>query len=84
MTYGVPAFVKSIVEVNGRVGTIVGANGPHIMVRFEPSLGNECSTPLPCHPTWEVKYLDKSGAVIWPKSEASSRLAQSQRTAVKP
>lgn len=83
-TYGVPAFLNSIVNVNGRVGTIMGSIGPHIMVRFEPRLGEDYSNPLPCHPTWEVKYLDKSGAVIWPESDVSSRLAQSQRTAVKP
>ena len=56
--YGVPAYEGREVaytETPGdiRTGRIVGANGPHLLVDFGPSV---CEAPLPLHPTWNVTY----------------------------
>lgn len=53
--YGVPARRGMQVIVNGGRGVITGATkaGAYINVRF----GQE-KRPTPCHPTWEVQYLE--------------------------
>jgi hypothetical protein len=47
-----------------KLGTIVGSNGPHLLVQFDGE-----KEPDLCHPTWEIEYLDAGGSVAW--SEAA-------------
>jgi len=53
--YKVPAEMHREVIVNGKKGVITQDMGNYIGVNFYDNL-----TPhaLPCHPTWEVTYLD--------------------------
>jgi len=54
-TYGVPARVGSMVEIDGRNGRIVAANPSslhYLNVIFDGD-----SFPSLCHPTWRVTYL---------------------------
>ena len=58
--YGVPAKRGARVEYSGNAavgklrGTIVGADGQYIRVRFD---GNPARWTFSYHPTWEMKYL---------------------------
>jgi hypothetical protein len=60
-TYGVPAARGVRVRMEGRSGVITSAQGAHINVRFDGS-----TNPVPCHPTWEMFYLDEDGSQIFP------------------
>lgn len=53
--YEVPADKGQMVVYDGKIGTIVGASGPHLRVRFP----NE-KRDFILHPTWKVEYLDSS------------------------
>ena len=53
--YKVPAEIHREVIVDGKKGVIVGAKDQYLSVSFYHLKGK---FPLPCHPTWEVKYLD--------------------------
>lgn len=53
--YAVPADMHREVIVNGKKGVITKDMGNYIGVNFYE---NETPEPLPCHPTWEVQYLD--------------------------
>lgn len=54
--YGVPAKRNGRVHYTGdgdpRVGTIVGARGQYLRVRFDGLTGIDA-----LHPTWKVEYL---------------------------
>ncbi len=56
--YGVPARREMRVTVDGRPGTIIGAEGGHLKVRFDgpyyPASGRR--RIYSCHPTWKVEY----------------------------
>jgi hypothetical protein len=55
-TYHVPASKGTRIRYTGghspKLGTITGASGGHILVKFD---GHKDS--LPCHPTWKIEYL---------------------------
>jgi hypothetical protein len=53
--YGVKADLHREVIVNGNRGVITSDMGNYIGVNF---YDNPTHDPLPCHPTWEVEYLD--------------------------
>jgi hypothetical protein len=57
-SYGVPAYRGGRVEYTGGkgsvFGTIAGANGQYLSVRFDGR-----KRPAILHPTWNVRYLDK-------------------------
>ncbi len=53
--YKVPADMNREVIVNGKKGVITKDLGNYIGVNF---YDDKTSDPLPCHPTWEVKYLE--------------------------
>lgn len=63
--YGVPAKRFALIRFEGRVGTIVGARGPHLRVRF----GGE-SRAKSLHPTWNVEYLGEP-ATVGPSSRSA-------------
>jgi hypothetical protein len=50
--YDVPAEKGQKVLYEGKEGTIVGASGPHLKVRFSDE-----KRDLILHPTWKVEYL---------------------------
>lgn len=54
--YSVPAAVNVRVFFRHRAqfGTITGADGQYILVRFDGE-----TRSLPCHPTWEMEYNPK-------------------------
>lgn len=58
-TYCVPAKRNARVEYTGggspQHGTIVGANGPHLMIRLDGE-----TRPRPYHPTWKLRFLEQS------------------------
>lgn len=51
--YSVPAEVGQAVEFEGDPGTIIGGQGPYVMIEFE---GGEVKGPF--HPLWHIDYLD--------------------------
>lgn len=60
--YGVPAKRGGRVEYTpckgsqakpGKLGTITGARGPHLLIRLDDEKASH-----PYHPTWELRYLD--------------------------
>lgn len=53
--YNVPAEMHREVIVNGKKGVITKDMGNYIGVNFYDT---QTSEPLPCHPTWEVQYLE--------------------------
>lgn len=53
--YNVPADMYREVIVNGKKGVITEDMGNYIGVNFYNTLTYH---PSPCHPTWEVTYLD--------------------------
>jgi|SRR5687768_1319582 len=53
--YRVPAEMYREVIVNGKKGVITVDMGNYIGVNF---YDNQTAHALPCHPTWEVTYLD--------------------------
>jgi len=53
--YKVPADMHREVIVNGRKGVITEDMGNYIGVNF---YDNKTAHALPCHPTWEVTYLN--------------------------
>ena len=53
--YKVPAEMNREVIVNGKKGVITKDMGNYIGVNF---YDNVTAEPLPCHPTWEVQYLE--------------------------
>lgn len=53
--YRVPAEMHREVIVNGKKGVITEDMGNYIGVNFYDNL---TTAALPCHPTWEVTYLD--------------------------
>lgn len=58
------ARLGMMVEVDGNMGTVEGLNASaNLVVRFDND-DNQENHPLSCHPTWNVKYFDKSGSVI--------------------
>jgi len=55
--YGVPARRGKKVRVwGGDIGVIVGSSDGWIKVRVGKDV-------FPCHPTWEIEYLDEDGDV---------------------
>lgn len=70
-TYNVPAAIGRRVIVNGKPGTIIEDRGHHIGVNFDTDRPGRSS---PCHPTWEVKYLEE---IVKPRK--ASRGAQRYR-----
>jgi hypothetical protein len=54
-TYGVPAEMHREVIVDGKKGVITKDMGNYIGVNF---YDNKTFRPSPCHPTWEVIYLE--------------------------
>ncbi len=65
--YRVPARLDGRIRwtySESKLGTIVGADGPHLLVHFDGE-----KKPDPCHPTWEIEYLNADGSVAW--SEAA-------------
>jgi hypothetical protein len=54
-SYEVPAEMYREVIVNGKKGVITEDMGNYIGVNFYE---NPTLYALPCHPTWEVQYLD--------------------------
>lgn len=55
VNYKVPAKRGMKVKVDGEEGIITSAKRGYIMVRFA---GRRC--PMPCHPTWRVRYVKLS------------------------
>lgn len=53
-TYGVPAKRGVRVRVDGHAGVVTSC-GHYIRVRFDGE-----RRPRPCHPTWQVEYLDST------------------------
>lgn len=53
--YNVPAEMHREIVVNGKKGVITEDMGNYIGVNFYDNL---TAYALPCHPTWEVQYLD--------------------------
>lgn len=53
--YGVPAEKGRRIVMNGKPGVITGASGPHVAVLFDDM---EPGNSRPCHPTWEMEYLE--------------------------
>lgn len=53
--YGVPAELYREVIVDGKRGVITEDMGNYIGVNF---YDNQTTTAMPCHPTWEVQYLE--------------------------
>ncbi len=53
--YQVAAEMHREVIVDGKKGVITKDMGNYIGVNF---YDNQTPDPLPCHPTWEVQYLD--------------------------
>lgn len=53
--YGVPAELYREVIVDGKKGVITKDMGNYIGVNFYDKQTHEA---LPCHPTWEVQYLE--------------------------
>jgi hypothetical protein len=53
--YKVPAEMYREVIVDGKRGVITKDMGNYIGVTFYDNITSE---PLPCHPTWEVQYLE--------------------------
>lgn len=53
--YKVPAEMNREVIVGGKKGVITKDMGNYIGVNFYENVTIE---PLPCHPTWEVQYLE--------------------------
>ncbi len=53
--YKVPAEMHREVIVDGKKGVITQDMGGYIGVNFYDNITTE---PLPCHPTWEVQYLE--------------------------
>ena len=53
--YGVPAEMYREVIVAGKKGVIIKDMGHHIGVYFYE---RQTYLPSPCHPTWEVEYLE--------------------------
>lgn len=53
--YNVPAEMYREVVVNGKKGVITEDMGNYIGVNFYDDL---TAHALPCHPTWEVTYLE--------------------------
>lgn len=56
--YTVPAEIGRRVIVNGKPGVIAAGRGNYIGVNFDQDKPGHIS---PCHPTWEVEYLDMGG-----------------------
>lgn len=57
--YKVPAERNREVVVNGKKGVITKDMGNYIGVNFYDTV---TADPSPCHPTWEVKYLETFNA----------------------
>ena len=55
--YQVPAKRLGRVRVNGSFGTITGATGGYLIVRFDGGPRRRC------HPTWRVEYYN-DGVVV--------------------
>lgn len=53
--YGVPAEVGRIVVMDGERGIITGARNGHVLVNFDK---DKPGFSIPCHPTWEMEYLE--------------------------
>ena len=53
--YNVPAEIFREVIVDGKKGVITKDLGHHIGVTF---YDKKDKSPLPCHPTWKVEYLE--------------------------
>ena len=62
-TYGVPAKRFMRVVVGGRPGVISASRGAYLLVRWDGTVG---ARAVPCHPTWQVRYLDRDGRQLWP------------------
>ncbi|MFL1449146.1 hypothetical protein ACI77O_12195 [Pseudomonas tritici] len=58
------ARLGMMVEVNGKLGTIEGANAnANLDVRYTNQLAHGSGLHN-CHPTWNVKYFDEDSKVI--------------------
>ena len=54
--YKVPAEMNRVVIMNGKKGVITKDMGNYVGVNF---YDEKTANPLPCHPTWEMQYLDE-------------------------
>lgn len=50
-TYGVPAVINGRIKFGSKLGTIVGANGPHLKIKID---GEKDAGSY--HPTWNIEY----------------------------
>lgn len=57
--YKVPAEMNREVIMNGKKGVITKDMGNYVGVNFYEK---QTADPLPCHPTWEMEYLDTFNA----------------------
>lgn len=51
--YGLKVKKGDRVKMQGKPGTITGAGNMYLLIMFD---GEKKS--LPCHPTWEMEFLD--------------------------
>ena len=56
--YGVPSYRGGVVEVDGRIGTILSSNGSHLRVRFSDGRVGYV------HPTWRIIYTISDSAKV--------------------
>ncbi|WP_049722390.1 hypothetical protein [Gilvimarinus polysaccharolyticus] len=54
-TYKVPAEIGRRVSVDGKLGIIAEDRGHHLGVNFDE---DKPGIVIPCHPTWQVEYLE--------------------------
>ncbi len=71
--YKVPAEMNREVIVDGKKGVIAKDMGNYIGVHFYDNL---TTRPLPCHPDWEVTYLETFAAPPVKKQTASQKRYQ--------
>ncbi len=62
--YGVPVARGRRVLFDGKPGVVTSGSGAHIRVRLDGAKHS-----VPCHPTWEMIYLDNDGKQIFPVVE---------------
>lgn len=68
--YNVPAAINREVNVSGKKGVITKDMGNYIGVNFYDKITVD---PVPCHPTWEVEYLDTFSHKVPIKKQTASQ-----------
>ena len=69
--YGVPAARGRRVLFNRALGVVTSGDGAHIRVRLDGAKNS-----VPCHPTWEMIYLDNDGKQIFPVIEEANPVCE--------